>query len=126
MEQEFTFEAFPLEIDPEFDRFIDIESYPGEPASGGSERIRWVQDCLNQVLGLQLPITRVMGPETRSAVRSFQRQQGLRVNGIVGPDTEDDLKGVCRGANHPQWVLKPSLRGLRRQKYRRLYPWLNA
>lgn len=62
---------------------------------GGLESIRWVQDCLNQALGLQLPVTGVMGPETRSAVRSFQRQQRLRTSGIVGPDTEEALKVAC-------------------------------
>jgi len=65
--------------------------------STGTEHTRWVQDCLNQALGLQLPVTGVMGPETRSAVRSFQRQQGLRVSGIVGPDTEASLKTACAG-----------------------------
>lgn len=72
-----------------------IEPYPPEPEPSGSEHIRWVQDCLNQAMGLNLPVTGVMGPETRSAVRSFQRQQRLRVSGIVGPDTEDALKAVC-------------------------------
>ncbi len=73
-----------------------------EPPTG-SEHIRWVQDCLNQALGLQLPVTGLVGRETRSAVRSFQRQQGLRASGIVGPDTEEALKAACgsRGDQRP-------------------------
>ncbi len=71
------------------------EPYPFEPEPTGSEYVRWVQDCLNQALGLQLPLNGVMGPETRSAVRSFQRQRGLRASGIVGPDTEEALRGAC-------------------------------
>lgn len=66
--------------------------------SAGTEHTRWVQDCLNQVLGLQLPVSGVMGPQTRSAVRSFQQWQGIRASGIVGPDTEESLKTACAGA----------------------------
>lgn len=71
------------------------EPYPGDPEPSGSERVRWIQDCLNHAMGLRLSVTGFMGPETRSAVRHFQRQQGLRVSGIVGPDTEEALKAVC-------------------------------
>lgn len=69
---------------------------PEGPA--GSERVRWIQDCLNQALGLGLPITGFMGPETRDSVQRFQRQQGLRASGIVGPDTEERLRAACRDA----------------------------
>lgn len=75
------------------------EPFGAEPEpSTGTEHTRWVQDCLNQALGLQLPVTGVMGPETRSAIRSFQRQQGLRTSGIVGPDTQYALQAACAGA----------------------------
>ena len=56
-----------------------------------------MQDCLNQALGMQVPVTGVMGPDTRSAVRTFQKQQGLRASGILGPDTEDALRSACGG-----------------------------
>ena len=74
---------------------IVSEPYPIEPVPFGSERVRWLQDCLNQALGTQLPVTGTIGPETRSAVRSFQRQQGLRTTGIAGPDTEEALSAAC-------------------------------
>ena len=76
---------------------IVSEPYPGEPEPSSSERVRWVQDCLNQASGLQLPVTGIMGPETRSAVRSFQRERGLRASGMVGPDTEEALRVACSG-----------------------------
>lgn len=69
--------------------------YPIESVPIGSERVRWLQDCLNQALGMQLPVTGTIGPETRSVVRSFQRQQGLRTTGIAGPDTEEALRAAC-------------------------------
>lgn len=78
---------------------IASEPYSSEPEPSGSERTRWVQDCLNQAAGTQLPVTGIMGRETRSAVRNFQRQQGLRASGIVGPDTEDALKAACSRQN---------------------------
>jgi len=39
-------------------------------------------------MGLRLPVNGIMGPETRSAIRSFQERQRLPADGIVGPDTE--------------------------------------
>jgi len=80
------------------------EPYPVEPEPGGSERVRWIQDCLNQALGLQLAVNGFMGAETRSAVRSFQKQRGLRVTGIVGPDTEQVLGSACKaGPAESEW-----------------------
>jgi len=73
--------AFPIEPEP----------YPAEPAPAGSEHMRWVQSALNDVLGLQLPVNGIADPATRSAIRSFQQQQGLPADGVVGPDTERAL-----------------------------------
>ena len=81
--------------------------YPGEPGPSGSERVRWVQDCLNQATGTQLPVTGVMGAETRSAVRSFQQQQGLRATGIAGPDTEEALRAACNGQREFSFEAEP-------------------
>jgi hypothetical protein len=67
-----------------------------EPAAiAGSEYIRWLQHCLNRAMNFHLPVTGVMSPETRSAIRSFQKQQGLEVSGIAGPETKDALKAAC-------------------------------
>ena len=62
-----------------------------EPSVEGSEHVRWVQDSLNRILGLRLHVDGIMGPEVRSAVRSFQERQGLPITGLVGPDTERAL-----------------------------------
>jgi hypothetical protein len=63
--------------------------------------VRWIQDCLNRAMSAQLPIDGVMTPAARSLVRSFQQQQGLTPNGIVGPDTEEALRKACSGAAAP-------------------------
>jgi peptidoglycan hydrolase-like protein with peptidoglycan-binding domain len=58
------------------------------------EYIKWVQQSLNQILGLRLVVDGVMGPQTRSAIRSFQTRHGLAVDGIVGPKTEAALTAL--------------------------------
>jgi peptidoglycan hydrolase-like protein with peptidoglycan-binding domain len=50
-----------------------------------------MQDALNRILGLRLPVDGIIGPETRSAVRRLQDRQRLTVTGLVGPDTERAL-----------------------------------
>src|SRR5215813_14775518 len=75
---------------------------PAPTVSLDPKHTRWVQDCLNKILGLQLQLTGVVGPETRSAIRSFQKQQGLPANGIVGPDTQSALMDACNGREPQQ------------------------
>ena len=62
-----------------------------EPVEQGSEYVRWVQSSLNQILGLRLPITGVMNAAVRSALRTFQGQRNLPVDGIAGPETRKAL-----------------------------------
>lgn len=57
----------------------------------GTEFGRWVQSTLNRVLGLRLPVTGVIDAAMRSAIRSFQEQHRLPVDGIVGPEVERAL-----------------------------------
>jgi len=64
----------------------------------GTEYVRWVQSALNQLQGLRLPITGVMGAQTRAALRSFQQGKGLPADGIAGPDTEQALREARPGA----------------------------
>jgi len=74
---------------------------PGAGASSGlpSEYVRWVQSCLNQYLGLQLPVDGIMNAATRSAIRSFQERRGLRVDGLAGPSTEEALRTACKAVS---------------------------
>jgi peptidoglycan hydrolase-like protein with peptidoglycan-binding domain len=70
-----------------------------EPSEAPSEYVRWVQSCLNQVMGLQLPIDGIMNTQTRSAIRSFQERRGLHIDGLVGPETERALIDACKTAS---------------------------
>jgi peptidoglycan hydrolase-like protein with peptidoglycan-binding domain len=74
-----------------------------EPESPGlaSEHVRWVQSCLNQSMGLRLATDGIMNAETRSAIRSFQERRGMRIDGLVGPETERALAISCKEENSP-------------------------
>lgn len=58
---------------------------------GGSDYVRWLQRSLNRNLSLRLRETGVLDAPSRSALRMFQRQQGLSANGRVGPATRSAL-----------------------------------
>jgi peptidoglycan hydrolase-like protein with peptidoglycan-binding domain len=92
------------------------EPFPTGADAPDAERVRWLQDCLNRVEDLRLPVTGYMDAATRSALRRFQSRSGLRASGIAGPDTEDALRRVCgeQPASEPQqesgldWMVAPS------------------
>jgi hypothetical protein len=83
------------ELDSElegFDTEVADEERQGEVNRSNPDYIRWVQQSLNKVLGLRLAVDGIMGPATRSAIRSFQQRQGLTADGIFGPQTEQQLR----------------------------------
>jgi len=79
-------EMADYEIDDEVDRT-------------SSEYGKWVQQSLNKILSLRLTVDGIVGPQTRSAIRSFQQQRGLTADGIVGSQTEAAL--IAAGAGSP-------------------------
>lgn len=82
--------AHDTELAAELDEEVDRNS---------GAYIRWVQQSLNTILGLQMPVDGIRGPMTRSAIRSFQQRRGLTVDGVVGPQTEGAL--IAAGAGNP-------------------------
>lgn len=84
---------FNLQIEPS-----ELEAeLEGEVNRRSCTYIKWVQQLLNRIMGLRLAVDGTMGPQTRSAIRSFQEKNGLPVTGIVGPDTERALMGTKDG-----------------------------
>jgi peptidoglycan hydrolase-like protein with peptidoglycan-binding domain len=69
-----------------------LNEYQNEAGSNSPAYTRWVQQSLNKILGLRLTVDGVNGPQTRSAVRSFQQSRGLVVDGVVGPKTDAAIK----------------------------------
>lgn len=95
------FRPEPFEGYMEFDEWEsgpDFE-FQDEVSRTSPDYIRWVQQALNQVMGLQLAVDGKDGPKTRSAVRSFQQKRGLTADGIVGAVTEAAL--LAAGAPPP-------------------------
>src|SRR5262245_5256722 len=90
LDYSFTPEPFAWPSEPDWE---------GEVSRSSPEYGRWVQSSLNQLLGLRLAVDGIIGPATRSAVRTFQQQKRLTVDGIVGPITEAAL--VAAGATPP-------------------------
>ncbi len=66
-------------------------------AEDAAADMRWLQHALNQVLGTQLAVDGVAGPQTRSAIRQFQASRGLAVDGIAGPRTQAALRSALQG-----------------------------
>jgi peptidoglycan hydrolase-like protein with peptidoglycan-binding domain len=75
----------------------ESEAWESEVNRSSSNYVRWVQQALNRILGLQLTVDGDAGVKTRSAIRSFQAQRGLVVDGIVGPRTEAALLAAGAG-----------------------------
>ncbi|MBC8740939.1 peptidoglycan-binding protein [Paraburkholderia sp. UCT31] len=78
--------------------FTSWQGPGGGFGSQGSEDVRWAQDCLNQVMSTNLPLDGVMQASVRSLIRSFQKSQGIRPSGILGPDTREALQQACASA----------------------------
>jgi hypothetical protein len=96
---EYQDEQFADEADFEDDEeLFSYEFHDFELASevnrNSQNYIRWVQQALNRILGLRLNVDGIIGPQTRSAIRDFQRRRGLPADGIVGPATERAFVGA--------------------------------
>ncbi len=61
--------------------------------------VRWVQQSLNRILGLQLKEDGNLEKKTRSAIRSFQTKHRLKADSSLGPATEKAL--ITAGATNP-------------------------
>jgi peptidoglycan hydrolase-like protein with peptidoglycan-binding domain len=90
--------AEPAEPEPSEGELDDLELETGSGRSD-PQYVRWIQQSLNRIMGLRLAVDGRIGPQTRSAVRSFQQRRGLAADGIVGPRTERAL--VAAGAGRP-------------------------
>jgi hypothetical protein len=66
------------DIDPE------LAGFTGPDLS--SETARKIQDQLNKK-GIKVPLRRKNDKATRGAIETFQKREGLKVDGILGPKT---------------------------------------
>jgi peptidoglycan hydrolase-like protein with peptidoglycan-binding domain len=89
--------ALPMRVSAPTSFGFSARAASGVPARNAATRpyradrprgdVRWLQRSLNRALGLQLRVTGILDAPWRSALRSFQRQQGLTPGGRAGPET---------------------------------------
>jgi outer membrane protein OmpA-like peptidoglycan-associated protein len=90
------------------------QEWEEEIKRGSPEHVAWIQHSLNQLLGLRLKVDGMIGTATRNAIRSFQQRNGLTMDGVVGPNTQQrlvetllrqmaaDPRTVCAGFRQPE------------------------
>jgi len=77
----------------------------GAPAQAPTQPSGTDVAALQQALGV--PADGVMGPQTRAAIKRFQRRHGLAVDGVAGPQTRAALGlGATSSASAPSTTLQ--------------------
>ena len=92
MAYQFRLRAEPFEFESDLATELLDTEWEGEVNRSSRDYIKWVQLALNQIMGLRLAVDGDLGAQTRSAIRSFQRKQGLTADGVVGAQTEAAIK----------------------------------
>ncbi len=82
-------------VPPIFCRVGDAVPLPSAPPRLSPGQIASVQRCLNDILGTRLSSNGILGPETRSAIRSVQQRAALPANGILTRQTMAMLGASC-------------------------------
>lgn len=82
--------------------------------SGSSgDSVRWVQACVNELLGAGIAVDGQYGNQTIYAVKVFQQQNGLTVDGIVGPNTTNKMLELWKNKKAadaaPKDTTKPTI-----------------
>jgi peptidoglycan hydrolase-like protein with peptidoglycan-binding domain len=104
------FREAPVEFYSEFDE--PVESWDSDWAEevwqkkvprNSPDYICWVQRSLNKALRFRLAEDGIAGPLTRSAIRNFQRREGLPVTGTIGHDSERVLIAETGGIPNPTY-----------------------
>lgn len=83
----------------------DKAGFPPKPS--GNANIKTVQTSLNAI-GYKLVVDGISGPATRTALKDFQKRNGLKADGIWGPNTQTKFNQVL-AKTRP--VLRRSSRG---------------
>ncbi len=70
-----------------------VTQYPGYAISMGDsgDNVRFIQSYVNVTLSQKLTIDGIFGQNTKIAIGQFQKEKGIKVDGIVGEDTWADL-----------------------------------
>jgi len=71
-------------------------------------RVGEVQAILNACIGTNLTVDGLYGPRTTSAVRTFQRDYKLSIDGIIGRNTASALNDCWDGISEPATPVTPT------------------
>ena len=87
----------------------------------------WVTEAQLRLIahGFPLPLygaDGIFGEETQSAVKAFQNSRGLTADGVIGPDTWEELNGDPAAEEERYSVLIPNLTLEAAQKLVEMYP----
>jgi hypothetical protein len=84
-------------------RYRDCPNLPLKKKCKG-EKVKEAQTCLKK-LGYSLGrwgVDGKFGSATKTAVKKFQKAEGLSADGVIGEDTWPKLEETCRGASEPE------------------------
>ena len=101
MTNQFKLHEEPFQFESGFSTGLIGTEWEGEVNRKSRDYIKWVQQSLNQIMGLKLAVDGTMGTQTRSAIRIFQQKQGLKADGDVGDRTETAIKAALAAPGAP-------------------------
>ncbi|MCB9553622.1 MAG: peptidoglycan-binding protein [Myxococcales bacterium] len=90
--------AFEALADPRDDAAAALlAAAPADDRVDTRDEARWLQAALNHLVDAGLVVDGVLGAQSRAAVRSFQRREGLAADGVAGRLTVGRIKARLRG-----------------------------
>lgn len=87
-----------------------VKAQPVAEPPKPSQQTRWIQQALVK-MGYRLGVNGLMDDTTKNAIKAYQRDQGLRSDGVWGPVTENHYQYVRRlqGALNRWKAVRPKL-----------------
>lgn len=77
---------------------LDISSFRSLQYGDENSSVKWLQGALNDALGTTLSVDGQFGKATEDAVKAFQQQYGLSVDGVAGQSTVMKLRQVTNNS----------------------------
>ena len=83
------------ELERARNRRVEVWLSVKRPEPRSPYQIRWAQRCLNRLLNTSLPVSGMIEPGTRAALRAFQRRSRMTVNGALTMPTWAGIVAAC-------------------------------
>jgi Putative peptidoglycan binding domain len=102
-------QALGARIDGPVTGYSPVSDHPLLRRGSRGDMVVWAQAHLRGAGQTQLPVTGIFGKRTRAAVRAFQADRGLAVDGRIGTDTWRSL--LSFDPVRPRWAGRLTKRG---------------